>query len=61
MELDKKEANEDALVVSCSDRLKENVQTQVLVQRLDLLCKAEQLAERADAALLRGRQKRRQG
>ena len=61
LELGDRAPDEDALVFAYIDGLKEDVQTQVLLQRPNLLSDAEQLAERADAALFRGRQQRRQG
>ena len=57
MDLGNRVLDEDVLIFANVDRLKKHMQTQVLFQRYTLLSKAEQLAQRVDAALFRGKHK----
>ena len=61
MKLGDRAPDENALVFDYIDGLKENARTEILLQRPNLLPQAEQLAERADAALFRKGQQKRQG
>ena len=53
--------DKDTIIFAYIYILKENIYTQMSLQRPNLLFTTEKIAERADTALFRGMQQRRQG